>query len=112
MPFQHRAPAVWVACQVKDIAMPPDPRTCADVFEKMRHFERLARMLEMPLSERRAILNLSTAAYDVLRMGQLAGADHVCPELERRLGYALPLMRRLASNATVLRLPIGGQAAA
>ena len=30
----------------------------------------------------------------------------VKPELERRLSYALPLMRRLASNTTVVSLPI------
>ncbi len=79
--------------------------TAAMVLEKLREFERVAAMLEMPSSERLGILNLSEEAYMVLRTGKMTATQYVKPELERRLSYALPLMRRLASNSPVLRMP-------
>lgn len=66
-------------------------------------------MLAMPASERLGILNLSAATYATLRGGGTQAYQHVRPELERRLNYALPLMRRLASNSPVLRIPDVGE---
>ena len=66
----------------------------------------------MPEAERLGILNLSEEIYSDLRSGQIKGFQYVKPELERRLSYALPLMRRLASNTPVLHLPTGGGRAA
>lgn len=86
--------------------------TVAAVLEKLREFDRVASMLAMPESERLGILNVSEEAYSTLKSGKSAASGAVRPELERRLSYALPLMRRLASNSPVLRMPIPGQRAA
>lgn len=77
----------------------------AAVLEKLIEFERVAGLLEMPDDERCGILNVSEEAYIGLRAGEIAAFQCVKPELERRLSYALPLMRRLASNSPVLHLP-------
>ena len=75
-----------------------DASTIAALIEKLREFDRLAISLELPLSEQLGILNVDEAAYAVLRSGETVPAELAKPELERRLNYALPLMRRLAGS--------------
>lgn len=82
------------------------------VFEKLMEFDRVAGLLEMPEAERLGILNVSEETYTGLRSGEVKAFQYVKPELERRLSYALPLMRRLASNSPVLHLPTGARRAA
>jgi len=81
------------------------------VLEKLREFDRVAGMLEMPVAERLGILNVTEDVYAGLRASNPASLSSVQPELERRLTYALPLMRRLAGNLSVVRLPIQYKAA-
>ena len=85
--------------------------TAEAVLEKLIEFERVAGMLEMPCGERLGILNVSEEDYSDIRTGRCVSALQLKPELERRLSYALPLMRRLASNSPVLRLPTAVRAA-
>ena len=77
----------------------------AALLEKLREFDRVAALLEMPRAERLGILNVSQETYSVLNHGDSSEQTVIQPELERRLSYALPLMRRLASNSPVLRMP-------
>ncbi len=72
--------------------------------EKLREFDRVAGLLRMPADERLGILNVSEELYSGLRAGNPRSMSMVKPELERRLSYALPLMRRLASNTQVVAL--------
>ena len=60
------------------------------VFEKLREFDRVAGMLEMPAAERLGILNVSQEAYAGLKTGNSVAFQYVKPELERRLSYASP----------------------
>ena len=87
-------------------------KTSGAVFEKLLEFERVAGLLEMPQAERLGILNVSEEAYSGLRTGGNQAFQYVKPELERRLSYALPLMRRLASNTPVLHIPTARRRAA
>ncbi len=82
------------------------------VFEKLREFDRMAGMLDMPLSERLTILNVSEITYNLLRSNNISGHQVIKPELDRRLSYALPLMRKLVSNSDVVRLPVPSPLAA
>lgn len=86
--------------------------TSGAVFEKLMEFERVAGLLEMPQAERLGILNVSEETYTGLRGGGIQAFQNVKPELERRLSYALPLMRRLASNTPVLHIPTARSRAA
>lgn len=79
--------------------------------EKLSEFERVAGLLQMPASERLGILNVSEELYTGLRQGNPRSISQVQPEFERRLSYALPLMRRLASNSPVVGLPTARRAA-
>lgn len=79
--------------------MAETPRGAGALLEKLAEFERLATSLEVPMSERLGILNVSEDVYTTLRAGQWPATEEVRPELDRRLTYALPLMRRLASAA-------------
>ena len=79
--------------------------TTGAVLEQLDEFDRVAGLLDMPAPERLAILNVSEEAYGLLQARDNDGYRYVKPELERRLSYALPLMRKLAHNAPVLRLP-------
>lgn len=72
-------------------------RDMAALIEKMGEFERLAIGLEVPMAERLGILNVSESLYTALRNGCRPSGEEIKPELDRRLSYALPLMRRLAS---------------
>ncbi len=76
------------------------------VLDQLEEFDRVAGLLEMPAPERLAILNVSEEAYGALRSRAGNRDAFVKPELERRLSYALPLMRKLAHNAPVVRLPV------
>jgi hypothetical protein len=75
----------------------------AVVVEKLREFDRVATILDMPHAERLGILNVSDETYCSLRSGTIQYGQYVKPELVRRLTYALPLMRRLASNTKTIR---------
>ena len=70
----------------------------AALIEKLREFDRVATALDMPHSERLNILNISEETYASLRNGAATPGLDTKPELERRLSYALPLMRRLSRN--------------
>ncbi len=74
----------------------------AAVLEKFRDFDRVATLLDMPGVERLNILNVSNEVYALLQDGKAANFDRVRPELERRLSYALPLMRRLAQAQSMV----------
>lgn len=73
--------------------------TMAAMLEKFAEFDRTASMLDMPRGERLNILNVSDDTYVLLRSGRIRQVGSVTPELERRLSYSLPLMRRLAKAA-------------
>lgn len=75
----------------------------ASVLEKLREFDRLAARLSMPRGERLNILNLPDHAYRGLQQGNLASFEAVTPSLDRRLSYALPLMRKLSQSAPPIR---------
>ena len=75
------------------------------ILEQLHEFDKVAGLLEMPTPERLAILNVSEDAYGALQSRTNGSDAFVKPELERRLSYALPLMRKLAHNAPVVRLP-------
>ena len=81
----------------------------ATMHERLREFDRMAGLLQMPSSERLGILNISEDLYLGLRNGNPAAITSVKPEFERRLSYALPLMRRLASNSPVVGFPVQRQ---
>lgn len=76
----------------------------AALMEKLREFDRVAKTLDMPRAERLNILNISDEVYAAFRNGLTNLGFSSRPELERRLSYALPLMRRLAGN-TIDRSP-------
>jgi hypothetical protein len=78
--------------------MPQTVSSIAVVLEKLAEFDRTAAVLDMPRGERLNILNVSEETYIALRSGRIRQSEAVTPELERRLSYALPLMRRLAKE--------------
>lgn len=71
----------------------------ASLMEKFAEFDRTASLLDMPRGERLNILNVSEDTYLLLRTGRIQQDAAATPEVERRLSYALPLMRRLAKAA-------------
>ena len=75
------------------------------VLGKLDEFDRMASLLAMPSAERLAILNIAEETYVALRAGVVIDPQGIKPELDRRLSYALPLMRKLVSNASILRMP-------
>jgi hypothetical protein len=75
----------------------------AVVIEKIREFDRVATLLDIPRVERLGILNVADHVYAALCNGTFNSHQGIKPELERRLSYALPLMRRLAGNSPVVR---------
>lgn len=68
------------------------------VLAETLEFDKLATMLGMPDVERRSILGVTESAYLAWRSGDVDLAAPVAPAFVRRLGYALPLMRRMAAN--------------
>ena len=85
--------------------------TVAGLMEKLLEFNLYAALLDMPRNERLGILNLSDEVYAILKNGAPCPPSLVRPELERRLNYALPLMRKLACNSPVVRLQANSAAA-
>jgi hypothetical protein len=83
--------------------MPERGSGAAVVIEKLREFDRVATLLDMPRAERLNILNVSDQLYSALCRREPSLNQEVRPELERRLSYALPLMRRLAGNSPTHR---------
>jgi hypothetical protein len=75
----------------------------AVVLEKILEFDRVATLLDIPRVERLGILNVADHTYSALCNGTFNINQGIKPELERRLSYALPLMRRLAGNSPVIR---------
>lgn len=67
----------------------------ADIVMAIRELDALANTLGMPEAERRNILGLNAGDY---RAWQAGTAGQAAPELLRRLGYALPLLRRMAAH--------------
>ena len=76
----------------------------AVITEKIREFDKVASALEIPMVERLGILNVPADLYLAFYNQTITEQDFVKPELERRLSYALPLMRRLAKNSPSRRL--------
>ena len=83
----------------------------AGVLDKLNEFDRVAGLLQMPLAERTGILNIPADTYERLQQRDPGAVAAIEPELERRLSYALPLMRRLASNSPVVGMPKSRRAA-
>lgn len=73
--------------------------TPAQVSAAVRELDGLANLLGMPNRERCGILGLNGPAYRSWYSGLMHA--EVTAELVRRLGYALPLMRRMAAHTAV-----------
>lgn len=73
--------------------------TSKQVSAAVRELDLLANQLGIPDRERYSILGLSLDAYRQWRAGAAALPAFVAPELARRLGYALPLLQRMAANS-------------
>ena len=78
--------------------MVPVGSSAGALIERVREFDRLATLLDLPMAERLGVLNVPEVLYLELRSGRWPTEGDVRPEFERRLSYALPLMRRLASR--------------
>lgn len=74
--------------------MPELLTTSVQVCAAVRELDGLANLLGMPKRERCGILGLSGSAYRSWYSGLMS--VEITAELVRRLGYALPLMRRMA----------------
>lgn len=72
--------------------------TSAQVSAAVRELDSLANLLGMPSRERCSILGLSGPAYRSWYIGLMH--TEITAELVRRLGYALPLMRRMAAHGS------------
>ena len=70
--------------------------------ERLREFDRLSAELSMPRAERLSILNVTEPTYLALSSWNSAYLQLLTAELERRLSYALPMMRRMAGDRTML----------
>lgn len=66
----------------------------------LQELDRLADVLCLPDDERCGILGLSWSAYRLWQSGLGVVASSPPPALVRRLGYALPLIRRMAENGS------------
>jgi len=73
----------------------------AETVAMIQELESLANQLGMPDTERRSILGLSEVDYDAWYAG-IPQPVTTPPELIRRLGYAIPLMRRMVANTRPL----------
>lgn len=72
--------------------------TPSQVMVALREFSNLANAIGMPDSERRSVLGLTAASAHHWEFGPVEPNETEPPALVRRLGYALPLMRRMAAN--------------
>ncbi len=73
-------------------------KTPEQVSGAVRELDGLADLLGMPNQERCGILGLTGSAYRLWYSGSMRAEILITAELLRRLGYALPLMRRMASH--------------
>ena len=80
-------------------------KTPEQVSAAVRELDSLAHLLGLPNQERCGILGLTGSAYRLWYTGALRAEILITAELVRRLGYALPLMRRMAAHT-----PIGAMA--
>ena len=73
-------------------------RTPAQVSAAVQELDDLADLLGLPSRERCGILGLTGSAYRLWYAGSMRTEILITAELVRRLGYALPLMRRMAAH--------------
>lgn len=73
-------------------------KTPEQVSAAVRELDGLANLLGLPNQERCGILGLTGSAYRLWYSGALRAEILITAELVRRLGYALPLMRRMAAH--------------
>ena len=76
-------------------------KTSEQVSVAVQELDMLSNQLGIPDRERYSILGLSLDAYRRWRIGAAGFSAPVAPELARRLGYALPLLRRMAANSAI-----------
>lgn len=72
--------------------------TPAEVSAAVQELDGLANLLGLPNQERCGILGLTRSAYRLWYSGSMRAEILITAELVRRLGYALPLMRRMAAH--------------
>ena len=75
-------------------------KTPAQVSAAVRELDGLANLLGLPNQERCGILGLTGSAYRLWYTGAMRTEILITAELVRRLGYALPLMRRMAGHTS------------
>ncbi len=75
-------------------------KTPAQVSAAVRELDSLANLLGLPSQERCGILGLTGSAYRLWYTGAMRAEILISAELVRRLGYALPLMRRMAAHTS------------
>ena len=75
-------------------------KTPAQVSAAVQELDGLAHLLGLPNQERCGILGLTGSAYRLWYTGALRTEILITEELVRRLGYALPLMRRMAAHTS------------
>ena len=73
-------------------------KTPEQVSQAVRELDSLAGLLGLPNQERCGILGLTGSAYRLWYSGAMRAEILITAELVRRLGYALPLMRRMAAH--------------
>lgn len=73
-------------------------KTPEQVSAAVRELDGLANLLGLPNQERCGILGLTGSAYRLWYSGAIRAEILITAELVRRLGYALPLMRRMAAH--------------
>ena len=84
-------------------------KTPVQVSAAGRELDGLADLLGMPNPERCGILGLTGSVYRLWYNGSMRAEILITAELVRRLGYALPLMRRMASHTPVSVMARGQQ---
>lgn len=73
-------------------------KTPEQVSAAVRELDGLAGLLGLPNQERCGILGLTGSAYRLWYTGAMRAEILITAELVRRLGYALPLMRRMVAH--------------
>ena len=76
-------------------------KTPEQVSAAVRELDGLASLLGLPNQERCGNLGLTGSAYRLWYSGSMRAEILITAELVRRLGYALPLMRRMAVHTPV-----------
>lgn len=70
----------------------------AEVVAAVQEFFSLADAIGMPAGERHSVLGLTTVGSRLWQCGLVDLSAPVPPGLQRRLDYALPLLRRMAAH--------------